>query len=147
MPLKVHHDTETSINLTPLIDIVFLLIIFFMVGTKFSELAEIERNIPLHVPAVSDATALTAAPKKRVINVPAQGNVILDGEGVTIDDLAAELRTAREEYRNLGVVVRGDADAPYQKVADVIAACRAANITDLNISVRLAERIQANLAR
>ena len=44
-----------------MIDIVFLLIIFFMVGTKFSELNEIERDIALQVPQVTDARALTSA--------------------------------------------------------------------------------------
>ena len=44
MPLKIHIDEQPSLNMTPMIDIVFLLIIFFMVGTKFTEL---ERKIGL----------------------------------------------------------------------------------------------------
>ena len=44
MPLKLNRDDQTSINLTPMIDIVFLLIIFFMIGTRFSELNESERT-------------------------------------------------------------------------------------------------------
>ena len=61
MPLKIQRDDQTSINLTPMIDIVFLLIIFFMVSTKFTELseAEVERDISLHVPTVTNAHALT----------------------------------------------------------------------------------------
>ena len=59
MPLKTHVDEQPTLNLTPMIDIVFLLIIFFMVGTKFSEL---ERKIGLKVPEVAGAEALTAAP-------------------------------------------------------------------------------------
>ena len=51
MPLKTHLDEQPTLNLTPMIDIVFLLIIFFMVGTKFTEL---ERKIALQVPEVSD---------------------------------------------------------------------------------------------
>ncbi len=139
MPLKVQKDIESSINLTPLIDIVFLLIIFFMVGTKFSELNEIERNIPLQVPSVSNATALTSAPRKRVINVLADGKIYLDNRVVSISELEAELTNAKEQYQHLGVVVRGDANTMYQRVADVIATCRQAKISDLNISVRVAD--------
>ncbi len=48
MPLKTHQDEQPTLNLTPMIDIVFLLIIFFMVGTKF---AEWENKLALKVPA------------------------------------------------------------------------------------------------
>ena len=71
------HIEDKIINQCPfgMIDIVFLLIIFFMVGTKFSELSEAERNISLNVPEVQTARALTAAPKKRIINVFEDGKV------------------------------------------------------------------------
>ena len=136
MPLKIQRDDQSSINLTPMIDIVFLLIIFFMVGTKFSELNETERDIALQVPAVTDAHALTSAPRKRVINVYQDGRIALDQKSVSIEQLQQELAAARQQYNKLGVVVRGDAESRYQHVADVIATCRKADITDLNISVR-----------
>ena len=135
MPLKIQRDDQTSINLTPMIDIVFLLIIFFMVGTKFSELNEMERDISLQVPTVTDAHALTAAPSKRVINVFSDGRIIIDKKTVTIDELQSELSIARQQYQKLGVVIRGEAESRYQNVAYVIATCRKADITDLNISV------------
>ena len=135
MPLKIQRDDQSSINLTPMIDIVFLLIIFFMVGTKFSELNEIERDIALQVPQVTDARALTSAPRKRVINVYRDGRIVLDEKPVSIDQLQMELVNARLQYNKLGVVIRGDADSRYQSVANVIATCRKADITDLNISV------------
>ena len=47
MPLKIQRDDQTSINLTPMIDIVFLLIIFFMVSSRFTELNE--RDLALQV--------------------------------------------------------------------------------------------------
>ncbi len=81
MAIKINRDDETSINLTPLIDIVFLLIIFFMVGSRFTELNEAERNIPLQVPQVSDARALTAPPQKRIINVMQDGRVLAGSRG------------------------------------------------------------------
>jgi len=138
MPIKTQLDEQSSINLTPLIDVVFLLIIFFMVGTKFSELNESERTIPLQVPQVSDGTALSSAPRKRIINVLQDGQIYLDQQPTTIDELRQHLTNARQQYKQLGVVVRGDANSQYQRVVDVIAACRQAEINDLNISVRVA---------
>ena len=70
MPLKTQHDEQPALNLTPMIDVVFLLIIFFMVATKFSEL---ERNIELTLPEVAAPAALTAPPRDRVVNVFADG--------------------------------------------------------------------------
>ncbi len=140
MPLRTQRDEDTSINLTPLIDIIFLLIIFFMVGTRFSELDETERNINVQVPQVADATTLTPAPPKKVINVLADGSVTIDQEPVTMPQLAQKLAESRAQYQKLGVVVRGDANALHQNVADVIATCRQAEITDLNIAVRPIQR-------
>ena len=140
MPLKLQRDEQATINLTPMIDIVFLLIIFFMVSTKFSELNEAERDIAISVPSVSNAQALTAAPRKRVINVFSDGSVALDRQPVALEQLQQELVAARKQYPQLGVVVRGDAETRYQSVASVIAVCRQAEISDLNIAVQQVQR-------
>ncbi len=140
MVLKRTKDDPPGVNLTPMIDIVFLLIIFFMVGTRFSELNESERDISLQVPEVTDPGTLTAAPTKRVINVYENGQLTLDDQVVTLDELRGELIAAQQEYRQLGVIVRGEHSALYQKVADVLAACREAKISDLGISVRVARK-------
>ena len=134
MPLKTHLDEQPSLNLTPMIDIVFLLIIFFMVGTKFSEL---ERKIGLRIPEVTDHGALTAAPERRVVNVYRDGRIELDQQAVTLDLLRHRLANARSQYAELGVLVRGDGMGPYQNVAAVLNACKQAGIRDLNLSVQI----------
>jgi biopolymer transport protein ExbD len=137
MPLKTHQDETPSLNLTPMIDILFLLIIFFMVGTKF---AEWESKLTLKVPQVKQVGALAPAPEKRVVNVYQDGRISLDREFVTVDELTGRLRTVREQYSGIGVVVRGDAEGAFQNVATVLGACREAGITDMGISVRLAHK-------
>jgi len=135
MPLKTHLDEQPTLNLTPMIDIVFLLIIFFMVGTKFTEL---ERKISLKVPEVVDRGALTAAPERKVVNVYRDGAITLDGATVSLEQLTAQLTAARAQYSDLGVLVRGDAEGEFQGVAAVLNACKQAGVGDLGISVRLA---------
>ena len=137
MPLKTLGDDPPALNLTPMIDVVFLLIIFFMVGTKFTEL---ERKIALQVPQVASAAALSAAPAKRVVNVHRDGHITFDREDVTLDQLTKRLAVARSEFADLGVLVRGDADSAFQNVASVLGACREAGIGEMGISVRLARR-------
>src|SRR5438105_15791016 len=118
MPLKTHVDELPSLNLTSMIDVVFLLIIFFMVGTKFSKFNEQERKVPLQVPQVSDAGALTAAPEKKVVNVYRDGQVTLDRKSVSIKELTAILAAAHRQYADLGVLVRGDGAGQFQRVAE-----------------------------
>lgn len=135
MPLKTNIDEPLSINMTPMVDVVFQLLVFFMVGTKF---AEMERNIALQVPQVAEVRTLTPAPDRRIINVYEDGRVALDRDYVSLDELVQRLARARGEYADLGVLVRGDAAGPFQNVASVLGACRQAGIADLGISVRLA---------
>ena len=137
---KTKRSHSVIFNLTPMIDIVFLLIIFFMVGTRFSELSEAERNIELNVPEVQQAGALTTPPQKRQINVFKNGSVTLDDVPVSLQQLQSELSDAQQQFKGLGVIVRGDSAAIYQHVADVLAVCRTAGIADLGISVRVAKR-------
>ncbi len=139
MPLKTHHDEQPALNLTPMIDVVFLLIIFFMVGTKFSEL---ERNIDLQVPEVSDRGALTDGPQRRLINVYRDGEITLDQRTVTLQELTNRLQTAHRQYSDLGVIVRGDAASPFQNVAGVLNACKQAGVSEMAISVKLADTVQ-----
>lgn len=141
MPLKTLRDEEPSINLTPMVDIVFQLIIFFMVGTRF---AEMERKIGVEVPAVQNAEALAAAPEKRVINVYRDGQLSLDNRPVSLEQLTSELSAGRAAHEDLGVLVRGDAEGAFQHVASVLNACRQAGIAELGISVRIASQSGAS---
>ncbi len=135
MPLKPVQDELPSMNMTPMIDVVFLLLIFFMVGTKMSDS---ERSIALKVPVVRDAAPLTEPPNSREILVYEDGHIELDQRTVTIESLREELAAAKREYADLGVIVRGDAKGAFQNVATVLSACREAGIDDMGISVRMA---------
>jgi biopolymer transport protein ExbD len=144
MPLKTHIDEQPTLNLTPMIDIVFLIIIFFMVGTKFSEL---ERNISLQVPQVSDVSTLSSAPERKVVSIFSDGRITLNRRELSLTELQQDLANARQQYQDLGVIVRGDAGCPFQSVASVLSACHAAGIAEMGISVRMADKSQAKQYR
>ncbi len=134
MPLKTHVEEPPVLNVTSMIDVVFLLLIFFMVSTKFTEL---ERKIGLQVPQVADQAALTNAPAKKVVNVYRDGQITLDRQTVSLHELTGQLAAARGQYADLGVLVRGDGEGQFQRVAEVLNACKQAGVADLAISVRL----------
>ncbi len=132
MPLKTLQGEEPGLNMTPMIDCVFLLNIFFLVATTFPSP---ERDLSVELPQVAAAEALSEAPAHRVVNVHRDGRVTLDQQEVTLDDLTARLAAARQQYQDLGVQVRGDANAIHQRVAEVLHACKQAGIRELGISV------------
>jgi biopolymer transport protein ExbD len=145
MPIKLQNSDEIpQPNLTSMIDVLFLLILFFVVATKFMDS---ERQIELKVPQVSDRGALTAAPEKKVINVYQDGAITLDGADVTLEQLTKHLSAARSQYKGIGVLVRGDGTGQFQRVASVLSACRQAGIAELGIAVRSAEGAAKNVRR
>jgi biopolymer transport protein ExbD len=135
MPLKIQLDDAPELNLTSMIDVLFLLIIFFMVATKFDEM---ERNIEVAVPEVGHAGDSTPPPQPLVVTVLAEGRAELDGTPVTFEELTARLAAARTPLTEPTVVIRGDAQCAFQHVASALAACQQAGISNLGITVRLA---------
>ena len=130
MPLKTTTSEELpSVNLTPMIDVVFLLIIFFMVGTQFSDS---EREIDLSLPGAGQLNAMMSAPERRKVSVTSDGSVTLDGRSVDLATLTNELQRMRQSFPGLGVVVRADGAWTFSQVrvaadvAEPLAECLAA---------------------
>jgi biopolymer transport protein ExbD len=65
------------------------------------------------------------------------GVITLDEKSVTLEQLTEQLAAARAQYSDLGVLVRGDGQGMFQRVAEVLNACRQAGIQELGITVRL----------
>jgi biopolymer transport protein ExbD len=129
----MHQDDMPQINLTPMIDIIFQLIIFFMVGSRFTEM---DKKVDVKVPTASQAANLPTAPTRYVVNVQRDGQLTFNSQPITLDSLVLELKTLRQTKSDLNVIVRGDADGPLQNVAAVLTACRAAGVADVGIAVR-----------
>lgn len=136
MLLKQANDDLPSINLTPMLDVVFNLLVFFLVATKF---AELDHTIEVDVPKVSSAGPLTAAPARRVLSVSRDGATALDGRVMPLNDLTRELAAARSEYPELAVLVKGDGEGRFQTVADALSACTQAGIADTAICVQIGD--------
>ncbi len=125
-------DEAPAINLTSMIDVLFLLIIFFMVGTRFNES---EKQINLNLPRVNSATPMIQGPKNKTVAVTNEGVISLDGRTVSLQQLTDELRYAVSQYRDTGVDVRCDGKVPTQKFAEVGDAINAAGVTRLSLVV------------
>ena len=126
-----------EITLTPLIDVVFLLLIFFMVSTTFERRSELSIELP-------EASAEAHAREEAVIDVvlDAAGSVTVDGEALTEargDALRQALaNAARGLDRSPQVVVSADARTPHQSVITVLDAARQAGLFRLTFAAQRA---------
>lgn len=133
MPLRTSPLEEPSINLTSMLDIVMLLIIFFMLSTQFQEE---EKQYDVKLPTVSDATALTGQPDELVINVSADGTITVRMEQIGVESLEAMMRSAAEKFAGQSVIIRGDGSTNLQLIMDVMSACRRGGIKNLSLAHR-----------
>ncbi len=124
---------EATINLTPMIDVVFLLVIFFMVGAKFSES---ESRIQVTVPGAGQARPIARGPDSRIVELASDGSLSLDGRGVSMTQLRAELTAAHTSYPALRVTVRADGKESLSKFTEVLHVCRSSGVENLGIAVQ-----------
>ena len=121
---------EVSINLTPLIDVVFLLLIFFMVSTSFSELTQLVVDLPQAegTPASADTSVLLV--------VDVAGNMTLDGEPVpnNVRGLSAAMGERLSGNTDIPVILSADAMTPHQYVVTAMDVAAQLNITRLTIA-------------
>lgn len=131
MPLKTSTEDELpSINMTPMIDVVFLLIIFFMVGTQFSQQ---ERHIDIQLPGVSTLKSMIAPPQRREVQIDAGGTAYLDGQAVSPLELTNRLADMLRRYPDLKIAVRADAEAKQKFVVPVYGAINKAGVLEMAI--------------
>lgn len=137
MPIKPTNDEGLQLNLTPMIDVVFLLVIFFMAATQF---AGAERTLDLELPEVAgEGTGVVVAQEPTFVTVKENGIVLLDGKPLPLVDLSRDLKQLLADRPDLEVQLNGDARCDFQQVAAALAACRASGVTNLGITVEVAQ--------
>jgi biopolymer transport protein ExbD len=120
-------EARVSIELMPLIDMVFLLLIFFLVATTFHQE---EREMQIALPAAKAAGPISANLRELIINVDRDGQIYVGGRNITPDELR-ELVTQRVAVNpEQKVAVRGDRGTVYANVVRVLDICKAAGIQE-----------------
>ncbi len=124
----------SQLSLTPLIDIVFLLLIFFLVATRF---AEEERELDVLLPEASEAQPLTSKPRELFINIDHEGRYYVTGKIVSLAELQPLLHAA---YVNnpgrASVVIRADRRCHWEHVVAAMNACNRARIRDYRVTTK-----------
>lgn len=103
-----------DINITPMLDLAYVLLIIFIIMTTASV-----QGIKVNLPKASAAPSL-AKPSTKAITVTAEGRIFLDAYPVTLEELETMLRNHKAVNPDFPVVVKGDAQVQYEKVVDVL---------------------------
>jgi biopolymer transport protein ExbD len=134
MPIKLNKGAAISLlDLTPMIDMVFNLLIFFMVVSQF---ASEERALKVDLPVGSLAMPLTARPKEIFVNIDQTGRYYINSRQLDERELGRYLRqAATDNPTNQTVVIRADKRCPWDFVATSMRLCNEAGIRDYSASL------------
>lgn len=118
-----------EINVTSLVDIIFNLLLFFMLTTSFSESAGLEIELP-------DAAAADVKVEANdlVVAITKEGTVLLRGVAVSVEELEEALRKHKKEEPKGSLIVQADKEVPHGRVVEVIDAAKRVGVPRLGIA-------------
>jgi biopolymer transport protein ExbD len=116
-----------DINVTPMLDLAYVLLVIFIIMTTASV-----QGIKVNLPKASNTPSL-AKPKTKAITINEQGAMFLDAYPVTITELETRLRQYKSADPDIPVVIKGDAKVQYDKVVAVLELCSQLDITQLGL--------------
>ena len=111
-----------GINVTPLVDIVLVLLIIFIVTAKMV----VNPAVPLDLPQASQGEELQTI---FAVSIPKSGELMVDGKPVADGALDAQCRAALEKDKELRAVIQADGDVPHKRVIDVLDRLKSAGLT------------------
>lgn len=114
MDFADHNRQRPKLNIAPLIDVVFLLLIFFMLAGSFVERTAIDLSIP------SNQTPTSATGEPLVVDVGPSGRLALNGLALTLDQLGPELIARAAGDVDCAVTIRAKASVPVQDLVSVM---------------------------
>lgn len=129
MKISEQQDEEPILNLTPMIDVVFQLLVFFMVATTF---LDPEKEIGIELPEAASAT-VTENVDELIINVFADGRIVVSGQDVPADSLLTTLKSAAQKDPETPVTIRGDRLVHHENIVQVMDACGQAGLYNLAV--------------
>jgi biopolymer transport protein ExbD len=123
-------------QIAPMVDIVFLLLIFFLVTWNF---ARYETELDVVVPTAKEGKETRRAMGEVILNVKADGSIVLNRRVLSPAELQAALARISELYPDQAVVLRGDENVEYRSIVEVLDICRAANIWNVAFATSKAD--------
>jgi biopolymer transport protein ExbD len=125
--LRSHHTTLAELNITPLLDLVFVLLVIFIITTP-----QLMNNLELALPSGKTDSPKPAAPAR--IRVIGRNQIQLDSRAMSFAEFKTELARRKAAMPEISVVVEGADTANYQAVVDVLEVIQQLNITQAGLA-------------
>ncbi|MGB2631097.1 MAG: biopolymer transporter ExbD [Candidatus Omnitrophota bacterium] len=120
-----------KLQIAPLIDIVFLLLIFFMSASIFYQL---ETELDISVPTAKESTEIRRAPGEIIINVLKDGQVVVNQRRLSYEELERMLHRISELYKGQPVIIRADRETFHKHVIKVLDICAGVGIWNVSFA-------------
>ncbi len=138
MPIRTELEEEAvDVQMTPMIDCVFLLLIFFLVS---SQMKKVEKELPVQLPESVAAISVKASAKMLIIGIDAAGRIYLGAEPVSREALRTRLQNAAAENPGQRVRIDGDRNAPFQSLVNVLDECHFLGLNNIGVNARIENR-------
>lgn len=131
--IKEENQLYDEINITPMLDLAYVLLVIFIIMTTASV-----QGVKVDIPQ-TQATASLAKPQMRAITITSDGTVYLDAYPVDMPMLEQRLAEYKGGNPDLPVVLKGDAAAHYEKVSEVLEICKRLGITEIGLVTKREE--------
>lgn len=132
-----HQKESPNIQMAPLIDIVFLTLIFFMTLSIFNQL---ESELNISIPKAKESKEAMRSPGEIIINVTKDGTVIVNQKKLSYDDLKTMLQKISTLFPSQPVIIRADENTFHKFVINILDACANADIWNISFSTMKEEK-------
>jgi len=125
-------EDDFRLDMTPMIDVIFLLLIFFMVSTAF---VDFSKKMDIVLPE-SSASEEMITKEELTIEMTKGGKVFLDGKVVRLETLRDVLDKKVQSKKKLAIIIRADKKIEYGKVIKILGYCKELKIDDVAVAVK-----------
>ena len=130
---KGHHGSLNELNITPLLDLAFVLLVIFIITTP-----QMSNDLEMNLPSPKKEKAPAPPPKVNRINVDTAGKITLNDQVMELAALKQTLVSMKAGDPETTVVVKGASDVDYQRVIGVLDALQQADITKVGLATETA---------
>jgi len=127
--IRSHHKSLAELNITPLLDLVFVLLVIFIITTP-----QLMNSLEMALPSNQQEAIKTPKPKPERIAVLGQGRVLLNERALSVDELKTELARRKSSIPALSLTVQGADNAEYESVVDVLDIIQELGITQVGLT-------------
>ena len=130
MAIRFDEEEHVEVQMTSLLDCVFLLLIFFLVS---SQLKKVEKELPITLPEANLTHSVKATPDLITVSVDANGQLFVNSKPVGASGLRSALRDAAKENPERRIRINGDVFAPFRSIVQVVDTCQGEGLTVVGI--------------